>query len=256
MDSNLNRNENKNMNAPSPQKTPKETFFHFTKQQLAVNVDKYDKILASQNSISLFNNQQLNTSTTHDKPTIFSKRLNSLDSTILEENAYKALDNNDLKLEKTIENAQLELNSIEEKLIVAETIQDEKAIKELRVQKKQLQKTLENLEADYKAQNIDTKLTSIIAQILDTPKKVKEAASKYFRAFVRRSKFIRQFTPIMRSLMVRDTLGRLDKINKSVDELVKMKVPFGEQEQRYETLINHLSRAGALHSQIMKELKG
>ena len=56
--------------------------------------------------------------------------------------------------------------------------------------------------------------------------------------------------------MVRDTLGRLDKINKSVDELVKMKVPFGEQEQRYETLINHLSRAGALHSQIMKELKG
>ena len=60
----------------------------------------------------------------------------------------------------------------------------------------------------------------------------------------------------MRSIMVRDTLGKLDKINKSVDELVKMQVPFGEQEVRYEKLVNHLSRAGALHSQIMKELNG
>ena len=51
-------------------------------------------------------------------------------------------------------------------------------------------------------------------------------------------------------------IGRLDKINKSVDELVKMRVPFGEQEARYETLVNHLSRAGVLHSQILKELKG
>lgn len=55
--------------------------------------------------------------------------------------------------------------------------------------------------------------------------------------------------------MVRETLGKLDKINKSVDELVKMKVPFGEQEEKYETLVNHLQKAGALHAQILKELK-
>lgn len=254
MESKNNRNENKDLNKAS-ENTQKEAFFQFTKQQLTVNVNKYDKALASKNSVSLFNTQPIDPQKLHEKPVIFAKRLNAIDSDMLEENAYKALDNEDLKLEKRIENIEASLKSVNEKLIVAETIQDEAAIKELSKQKKLLSRNLESLQLEYKSQNLDTKMTSVMAQILRFPEYAKEKINKFLRNLFRRSKLIRRYTPIVRAIMVRDTLGRLDKINKSVDELVKMKVPFGEQEERYETLVNHLSRAGALHSQILRELK-
>ena len=91
---------------------------------------------------------------------------------------------------------------------------------------------------------------------MEFPQKFKIRLKKQFKLVLRRSKLLKNFTLFVRSMAVRDTIGRLDKINKSVDELVSMRVPFGEQEARYETLVNHLSRAGILHSQILKELKG
>lgn len=256
MNSEFNRNENKDLKNQASEKTPKEAFFQFTKQQLTVNVNKYDKALVSKNSASLFNTQPIDPQKLLEKPVVFTKRLNSMDSDMLEENAYKALDNEDLKLEKRIENIETSLKSTKEKLIVAKTIKDDRAVRELSLQKKTLSRNLENLQLEYKGQNLDTKMTSILAQILNFPKYAKKKINKALRNLFRHSKLIRKYTPIVRSMMVRDTLGRLDKINKSVDELVKMKVPFGEQEARYETLVNHLSRAGALHSQILKELNG
>ncbi len=59
---------------------------------------------------------------------------------------------------------------------------------------------------------------------------------------------------ILKSFKIKDTLGRLNKINESVDELVSLKVPFGEQNKRYEILANRLIRANHLHTQIQKEL--
>lgn len=254
MESKNNRNENKDLNKAS-ENTQKEAFFQFTKQQLTVNVNKYDKALSSKNSVSLFNTRPIDPQKLQEKPVVFAKRLNAIDSDMLEENAYKALDNEDLKLEKRIENIETSLKSVNEKLIVAETIQDQAAIKELSKQKKLLSRNLESLQLEYQSQNLDTKMTSVMAQILKFPENTKDKINKFLKNLFRRSKLIRRYTPIMRAIMVRDTLGRLDKINKSVDELVKMKVPFGEQEERYETLVNHLSRAGALHSQILRELK-
>lgn len=122
--------------------------------------------------------------------------------------------------------------------------------------KKLIERNLANLQQQYQQQNFETGLTSALTKAMNFPQKMKENFQKAFKSFLRRSKFLRKYTPLVKAMMVKDTLGKLDKINKSVDELVKMKVPFGEQEERYETLVNHLSRAGALHSQILKELNG
>lgn len=233
----------------------KANFFQFTRQQLSVNVSKYDNV-SKANSTSLFNTNTINQDKLKEKPVMFQKRLNSLDSAMLEESAYNAIDDPDLKLEKKIENIEKALKEIKEKIIVADTIQDEKAKIELLKQRKILSQKLENLQVQYKSQNLDTKLTSIITRSLNYPQELKKKIKKRFKKFLRRSKLIRNFTPIARAMTVRETLGRLDKINKSVDELVKMKVPFGEQEARYETLVTHLQKAGALHTQILKELNG
>lgn len=64
----------------------------------------------------------------------------------------------------------------------------------------------------------------------------------------------KRFKVMLKFFKVKDTLGRLNKINRSVDELVNLKVPFGEESKRYEILANRLIRANHLHAEIQKEL--
>ncbi len=244
------------MNSPNNpnRNTEKKEFFQLTGHQLSVNIHRYEKVL-NKPQVTIFNKKQLEEIEEEKKERLQLKRLNATDTSMLEENAYKVLDNPELKLEKRIEDCEKALTDINEKLIVAETIKDVKAQKELSYKKNVLEKNLNTLQTQYKEQNFETGLTSVITNLLLLPKKIKDKTKSYLKHLFKNSKFLRQHTPIVRTLMVRETLGKLDKINKSVDELVKMKVPFGEQEEKYETLVNHLQKAGALHAQILKELK-
>lgn len=242
------------MNSNSNNNQKKE-FFQLTGQQLSVNLGRYEKALKTP-PVTIFNKKQLEEIEAEKKEKLLLKRINSTDSAMLEESAYIVLDDEELKLEKKIENCEKALQEVKDKIIVARTVKDAKALKDLDYKKNVLEKNLLTLQTRYKEQNFETGLTSVITKILVFPSKVKKKLAKTFRNFIRRSEFLRRFTPIARSLTVRETLGKLNKINQSVDELVKMKVPFGEQEEKYETLVNHLSRAGALHAQILKELKG
>lgn len=245
---------NSNSSQSNKNNNQKKEFFQLTGQQLSVNLGKYEKVL-NKPQVTIFNKKQLEEIEEEKREKHILKRINSTDSAMLEESAYIVLDDPELKLEKRIENCEKALKEVTEKIIVAETIKDSRAIKNLSYKKNVLEKNLLNLQTQYKQQNFETELTSIITKILLFPSKVRENFNRYLKTLLRHSKLLRRYTPIVRSMMVRETLGKLDKINKSVDELVKMKVPFGEQEEKYETLVNHLSRAGALHAQILKELK-
>jgi hypothetical protein len=64
---------------------------------------------------------------------------------------------------------------------------------------------------------------------------------------------IKKFKVMLRFFKVKDSLNRLNKINNSVDELVSLKIPFGENEKRYQALANRLIRANKLRTQIQKE---
>ena len=236
-------------------KNEKANFFRFAKEQLSVNLDKYDTVTKG-TPVALFNTKSIDSEKLKEHPSVFQKRLNSMDSAMLEESAYIVIDDPELKLERKIENLEQTNKEIKEKLIVADTISDEKSKQELLNQRKLLLNKLENLKIQYNSQNMETRLTGVIARFLKFPEKIKKRIKKGFKRFVRNSKVLSRFTPLVRAMTVRDTLGRLNKINKSVDELVKMKVPFGEQEERYQTLVNHLSKACSLHAQISKELNG
>ena len=51
------------------------------------------------------------------------------------------------------------------------------------------------------------------------------------------------------------TLDTLVSINDNVDELITMKVPYGETKANYEKLTNYLYRANKIHSQISKKMQ-
>lgn len=253
MDTNSDKNKQKSHTNQNP--VQKKDFFQLTRHQLSVNIEKYEDALKVP-PVTIFNSKQVNREKIIEQNLeIFSKRINSTDSAMLEESAYVVLDNVELKLEKKIENCENLLKDIAEKLVVADAVNDEKSKKELMLRKKIFEKQLANLQMQYKNQNFETNLTSLITKIINYPKVLKENCKKAIKSFFRHSKLLRRYTPIVKSIMVKDTLVKLNKINKSVDELVKMQVPFGEQEERYNKLVNHLSHAGALHAQILKELQ-
>ena len=229
-------------------------FFKFTKQQLFINLEKYESVRKN-NPTYLLGTNAVEPLKHEVKSTEFKKRLNSIDTSMLEDIAYTVLDDEDLKLEKRIENTEKILTELTEKLIVADTINDEIAKAKLLTQKKALMNQRENLLEKYKSQNLGNKVTAIYSSIINLPNKIKKQIRKAIKNFIKNSTILKKIKPLMRAIMVRDTLSRLNKINNSVDELVSMKVPFGEQDERYEALIMHLSRAGALHNKIKKELK-
>ena len=45
---------------------------------------------------------------------------------------------------------------------------------------------------------------------------------------------------------------KLETLNKNVDELVTMQMPYGEADERYDRLTNYLNRANVIHFQISK----
>ena len=52
-----------------------------------------------------------------------------------------------------------------------------------------------------------------------------------------------------------DSLETLTSINANVDELISMKVPYGETKANYEKLTNYLYRANRIRSQINKRMQ-
>ena len=241
-------------NNPKKKNTEKE-FFRLTGHQLSVNIHKYEKVL-NQPQVTIFNKKQLDEIAQEKQERLLLKRLNSTDAAMLEESAYKVIDDPELKLENKISKCEKVLNEVNEKLVVAQTIQDIKAQKELTYKKAVLEKNLESLQKQYSEQSIETGFAHFISSSILFTQKFKTDLIKYLKSLLLHTKILKNFKPLARAIAVRDTIGKLNKINKSVDELVKMKVPFGEQEEKYEVLVNHLQKAGTLHSQILKELKG
>jgi len=53
---------------------------------------------------------------------------------------------------------------------------------------------------------------------------------------------------------MKEALEKLSNINLSVDELIKMQVPYGETIDRYEKLTAYLNKANVIHSQISRNV--
>lgn len=187
---------------------------------------------------------------------MFKKRLNDFDSSLFEKTSIEKIDDPELKLETKIEKLEEMISVLEEKLVVAETVQDTMKAKEIFIQKLMLEKKLEKMREEYKKNGFDSKLTENIMSFFGLPQNIENDLKQKAENFMKNSALARPFKPVMNFFKVKETLNRLDKINKSVDELVNMQVPFGEGEQRYQALANHLTRATYLQNKIEKNFKG
>ena len=114
----------------------------------------------------------------------------------------------------------------------------------LRVRKQRLEQELFELNREYANKKIQTPA----GELIKFPW-IKKAQTFFSRKVL--AKVSKKFNSIV---FLGDSLEKLSAINKSVDELIEMKVPYGEKNDNYEKLTEYLYQANQLHSRISKTI--
>ena len=181
------------------------------------------------------------------------KRLNDYDLNILNDNSFKDLDDKTLKLECLIAEKEETLENLNNKIKGAELLGKLLDVMDLKIQAKQIENELADLKEQYSKRNVAEKITDVIT----SSKKSKQKLSPIHRLarFVSRKIIARMSKKVKSILDLSDSLDTLTSINENVDELIAMKVPYGETKANYEKLTNYLYRANRIHSQINKKMQ-
>lgn len=181
------------------------------------------------------------------------RRLNDIDENILNNNSFKDLDDKTLKLECIISEKEEALEAINAKVKGAELLGKLLDVMDLKIQAKQLENEIADLKEQYSKRGLAEKLTDVVSH--NKKPKVRLSPIKRLARFVSRRIIAKMSKRIQSIFDMSDSLETLTSINANVDELIAMKVPYGETKANYEKLTNYLYRANRIHSQINKRLQ-
>lgn len=173
-------------------------------------------------------------------------RLNGYDSTILNDKTLPQAETDKLKLEYKISEKQKALTDINGKIKNAELYGTQNEVLSLRVRKQRLEQEL--FELNREQANSGKKVRTLTGEIIELPW-IRKAQTFLSRNVL--AKVSKKFNSIV---FLGDSLEKLSAINKSVDALIEMKVPYGERNDNYEKLTQYIYQANQLHSQIAKTL--
>lgn len=180
------------------------------------------------------------------------RRLNDIDENILNNNSFKDLDDKTLKLECLINEKEEALEAINAKVKGAELLGKLLDVMDLKIQAKQLENELAELKEQYSKRGIAEKLTDVVSH---KKPKVRLSPIRRLARFVSRRIIAKMSKRVQSIFDMSDSLETLTSINANVDELIAMKVPYGETKANYEKLTNYLYRANRIHSQINKRMQ-
>lgn len=181
----------------------------------------------------------------------YATRLNGYDINMINElSSSDALNDEIIKLGVDITNMEKTLDEIRQKIIATERLGKLPDVLKLKIKEKELERDLAEKKSIYSHKK------SISKPVLQSKLKKRTnmpiiRAIQYFISRKILAKLSKKFNSIM---MLSDSLEMLSGINKSVDELIEMKVPYGEHVENYEKLTNYLYKANKIHSQILKSM--
>lgn len=181
-------------------------------------------------------------------------RLNALDSTLLEAEAYQNIDDEVFKTEYKITKLEDTIKSLDKEIEAAKSINDFQKADILLMRKHSLQKELEMLYASYGESDLTTKLSGGLTSMLHSKPTILSNVFDACSAFIS-NKILPKISKNFNSgKNIKTALSKLETLNKNVDELVTMQTPYGEADERYDRLTNYLNRANVIHFQISKTI--
>ncbi len=194
------------------------------------NVSSINKIKQNQQRLNLFD----------EKP---SNRLNGYDSGML--NPQNG-ENGKMPFEFHISEKRNELNNVNGKIKDAEKYGTQSEVLGLKGKKQRLEKELFELNKEQFINKYSKKNTvknsdkNIITQTQEfISKKILPKVSKKFNSIA----------------SLGESIETLSSINRNVDSLLEMNIPYGESKMNYEKLTEYLNKANKIHSQINKTMK-
>ena len=179
------------------------------------------------------------------------RHLNDYDSNILQQDAYKGVSDDIFKLEYKIAKLEDDLKEINKQIQMAEEIYDYYQSDKLLSRKQQLINDLAEYNELYKEASLSAKISS------DFSSKIKDK-------FLSIEKVIGDFIVYILSKLpgklssvfeIKNSLNKLESINKSVDELINSSYPYGEAAERYERLSKYIVKANSIQSELSKFMK-
>ena len=183
------------------------------------------------------------------------RRLNDYDSNLLREDAYKDVADELFKLEYKITRIETEIKSLESQIQAAFDISDEALIDELINRKTILEEEYETLISAYNQKSFSTRITESLFSIFGG--KLKSGVHDLKKRFSSLSELILERMPksFTSALELKRSLAKLENINNSVDELVNMSIPYGEDVDKYNKLSKYIVKANNIQAEISKYMK-
>ncbi len=181
--------------------------------------------------------------------------IDGYDSAMLEDRAYLKLDDEMLKLEYKINNLEEDLMIIDEEIVSALNIDDQSRAELLKEKKKAIEKELEYLNDRYFDIGAMSKFTTIVSALFrrkkpKNGKTIKEKISYFISKYI----FATLSKRLNFTFNLRESLSKLSDINRSVDELISLRIPFGGLTGRYEKLTNYINKANDIHAKISHDV--
>ena len=183
------------------------------------------------------------------------KRLNDYDFNLLKEDAYKDVSDDLFKLEYKIARTAEEIKSFEVQIQAASDINDVDLIKDLQNRYNLAKEDYESLVAIYNDKSISARVSEGILSLFG--EKIKGNYKSVQNIFYNLSekvieKLPKQFSSIIE---LKKSLNKLENINKSVDELISMNIPYGENLNKYDQLSKYIVKANAIQGELSKIIK-
>lgn len=180
-------------------------------------------------------------------------RINGYDSGLLEASAdLGAGVDESLSLEYRIKSHEQTLAELKQKIQIAQNAHNQQDMLSYSVKKQRIEQELRELNRDFAAQQISSSKPSNVVH-LNSSKKASPLQT--FKRFVRRNILAKVSKKFNSLVTMTDSLETLKSINQNVDELMRMKSPYGETAQNYQKLTEYLYRANKIHSQISRSIK-
>jgi len=181
-------------------------------------------------------------------------RLNALDSTILEDEAYQNIDDELFKTEYKINKLEGKINALNAEIAQAKEIKDYQKADILIMRRRSLQAQLNKLNESYEKEGVSTKLSGELTNILTGKPKILTKIFDSCTNFMS-NKLLPKISKTFKSgKTIKSALNKLETINKNVDEIVTTQAPYGESEERYEMLSDYLNSANMIHYSISKSI--
>lgn len=183
------------------------------------------------------------------------RRLNDYDFNLLKEDAYKDVSDELLKLEYRISKMEGEYRKIDSQIQSARDICDYDTVEYLMTRKRQLYEDLRVLAQIYNEKTLSSKISGGIFNILSP--RIREKLKKLNNTIkVIKDSIVSNLPGKFSTVQeIKQSLNKLENISKSVDELMTLQTPYGEDADKYEQLSKYITKANAIQAKIVKTLR-